>query len=238
MNIYIYINQNVLIICHKNEYIYINQNVIIICHKNEYIYIFILVTNNYYILIKIYIYIFILVTNNYYILIEMSMKFVPNGIIDHMSGWVQDGFRLCCLQNIVHFVTESMQRTDFCIDQKSTKGARHEFGRTQSLNCGKRDNTKMARSLLDTQRYQLRPSFRATGRLSWWGLLLIGFAGIFRLNPGPLFTNGKDVLPPNLVKSRNHGIGFCNERFALKLDRQRCCRDACPISKRLEKSKP
>ena len=135
----------------------------------------------------------------------------------------QDGFRMgsdCVVCKISSILLRNQCNTRiFALIKKSTKGVRHEFGRTQYLNCGKRDNTKMARSLLNTQRYQLRPYFRATGRLSWWGLLLIGFAGIFRLNPGPLLTNGKDVLPPNLVKSRNRGIGFYNVRFALKLDR-------------------
>ena len=36
---------------------------------------------------------------------------------------------------------------------------------------------------------------------------------------GHLFTKRKDILSPNLVKSRSRGIGCYNDRIALKFDR-------------------
>ena len=52
----------------------------------------------------------------------------------------------------------------------------------------------------------------------------------------PLFTKGTDVLPPNLVKSRRHGIECY---FAMwRASRLRYCRGACQVSEWLEKSKP
>ena len=50
--------------------------------------------------------------------------------------------------------------------------------------------------------------------------------------PGPLFTKQYDVLPPNLMKSRSHGIGCYSDYITLKFD------SSCQISEQLEKSKP
>ena len=58
--------------------------------------------------------------------------------------------------------------------------------------------------------------------------------------PGQLRTKRTVVLSPNHVRSRSCKIGCYNGRIALKLDnasRQRCCRGACPISRRLKYSK-
>ena len=60
-------------------------------------------------------------------------------------------------------------------------------------------------------------------------------------DPGPLITKRTDVLPPNLVKSRSHEIGCCNDHIALKFwqaSRQYCCRGAGQILERLEQFNP
>ena len=56
----------------------------------------------------------------------------------------------------------------------------------------------------------------------------------FHSIPGPLCTKRWYVLPPNFVKSRSRGIICYSDRVALKWD---CCRYACQISERLDKSK-
>ena len=58
--------------------------------------------------------------------------------------------------------------------------------------------------------------------------------------PKHLFTKRTVVLSPNRVRSRSCKIGCYNARIALKLDnasRQRCCRGAGPVSRRLKNSK-
>ena len=56
--------------------------------------------------------------------------------------------------------------------------------------------------------------------------------------PGPLATKRQDVLPQDLVKSRNGEIECYNAPITLKFDRHLGRRGACQISERLEKSTP